>query len=68
MNASTCTLRYRPDQPPVIFDFPIPEGHSIDEVVENLKITSYENGNRSDPTGADAQDQEMEEGSGCVLM
>lgn len=28
INASTCTLRYRPDNPAIIFDLPLPEGHS----------------------------------------
>jgi hypothetical protein len=36
INASTCTLRYKPDHEPIVFDFPIPEGHVKDEL---LKIT-----------------------------
>lgn len=34
INASTCTLRYKPDNPPVVFDFPIPKGHTKQEVVD----------------------------------
>ncbi|XP_060573835.1 metallophosphoesterase MPPED2-like [Ruditapes philippinarum] len=36
INASTCTLRYKPDHEPIVFDIPIPEGHEKDEL---LKIT-----------------------------
>lgn len=36
INASTCTLRYRPDNPPVVFDYPIPEGHMKDELLQTL--------------------------------
>ncbi|KAK7481151.1 hypothetical protein BaRGS_00027584 [Batillaria attramentaria] len=32
INASTCTLRYKPVNPPVVFDFPIPEGHTKEEL------------------------------------
>ena len=28
INASTCTLQYRPKNPAVIFDMPLPRGHS----------------------------------------
>ena len=68
INASTCSWKYKPDYPPIIFDLPIPEGHSKDELLQDLKVTSYENGNRADPTGADAQDEDMVEGSSCVVM
>ncbi|RMZ95345.1 metallophosphoesterase domain-containing 1 [Brachionus plicatilis] len=27
INASTCNLRYKPANPPIIFDIPLPEGH-----------------------------------------
>ena len=33
INASTCTLRYKPTNPPVVFDYPIPEGHSKEELL-----------------------------------
>jgi len=33
INASTCNLRYKPIHPPIIFDVPIPEGHSKDELL-----------------------------------
>ena len=33
INASTCTLRYKPVNPPIVFDFPVPEGHSKDELL-----------------------------------
>ncbi|KAK7104372.1 hypothetical protein V1264_019102 [Littorina saxatilis] len=32
INASTCTLRYKPNNPPVVFDFPVPEGHTKAEL------------------------------------
>lgn len=32
INASTCTLRYRPEQKPIVFDYPVPEGHMKDEL------------------------------------
>ncbi|XP_045178453.2 metallophosphoesterase MPPED2-like [Mercenaria mercenaria] len=34
INASTCTLRYRPDHAPVVFDYPVPEGHMKDELLK----------------------------------
>lgn len=40
INASTCTLRYIPSNPPIVFDLPIPEGHSKQEVVD-LTVTQY---------------------------
>lgn len=33
INASTCNLRYQPINPPIVFDFPIPDGHSKDELL-----------------------------------
>ncbi|XP_069119779.1 metallophosphoesterase MPPED2-like [Argopecten irradians] len=33
INASTCTLRYKTENAPVIFDFPIPEGHTKEEAL-----------------------------------
>ena len=46
INASNCTLRYKPKQPPIVFDFPIPEGHSKAELDtfprNNLSSTSVE--------------------------
>ncbi|KAH3751848.1 hypothetical protein DPMN_186425 [Dreissena polymorpha] len=32
INASTCTLRYQPDNPPIVFDIPLPAGHNKDEL------------------------------------
>ena len=32
INASTCTLRYKPVNPPVVFDVPIPQGHTKAEL------------------------------------
>ncbi|XP_076442536.1 metallophosphoesterase MPPED2-like isoform X2 [Babylonia areolata] len=32
INASTCTLRYKATNPAVVFDFPIPEGHTKKEL------------------------------------
>ena len=32
INASNCTLRYKPQQQPIVFDFPIPAGHSKAEL------------------------------------
>ncbi|XP_033733429.1 metallophosphoesterase MPPED2-like isoform X2 [Pecten maximus] len=37
INASTCTLRYKTDNAAVVFDFPIPEGHTKEEVL-NLYV------------------------------
>ncbi|XP_021349559.1 metallophosphoesterase MPPED2-like isoform X2 [Mizuhopecten yessoensis] len=34
INASTCTLRYQPNNPAVIFDFPLPEGCTKDEALD----------------------------------
>jgi predicted phosphohydrolase len=34
INGSNCTLRYKPDNRPIIFDFPIPEGHSKTELLD----------------------------------
>lgn len=36
INASTCTLRYQPSNPPIVFDYPVPEGHSKVELL-NIK-------------------------------
>ena len=33
INASTCTLRYKAINPPIVFDFPVPEGHLKDELL-----------------------------------
>ncbi|PVD25769.1 hypothetical protein C0Q70_13429 [Pomacea canaliculata] len=32
INASTCNLMYKATNPPIVFDFPIPNGHSKDEI------------------------------------
>ncbi|XP_063422827.1 metallophosphoesterase MPPED2-like [Mytilus trossulus] len=40
INASTCTLRYKADNQPIVFDFPIPEGHSKQEVID-LTVTQF---------------------------
>ncbi|XP_071103122.1 UPF0046 protein C25E10.12-like isoform X1 [Haliotis cracherodii] len=34
INAAMCTKGYRPIQNPIIFDFPVPKGHSKDELVD----------------------------------
>lgn len=34
INASTCTLRYKAINPPVVFDFPLPAGRSKQEVLD----------------------------------
>ncbi|XP_060075974.1 metallophosphoesterase MPPED2-like [Ylistrum balloti] len=34
INASTCTLKYKPINAAIIFDFPIPEGHTKEEAVD----------------------------------
>ncbi|XP_033745150.1 metallophosphoesterase MPPED2-like [Pecten maximus] len=31
INAATCTTRYRPVNPAIVFDFPLPNGHTKDE-------------------------------------
>ena len=36
INASTCTLRYKATQPPIVFDYPIPEGHTKDEAISEI--------------------------------
>ncbi|KAK3100207.1 hypothetical protein FSP39_016322 [Pinctada imbricata] len=36
INASTCTLRYKPDHPPIVFDFPLPDGHTKDEAIGQI--------------------------------
>lgn len=33
INASTCTLRYKATNPPIVFDFPIPNGHTKAELL-----------------------------------
>jgi len=40
INACSCDLRYRPDNPPIVFELPIPEGHSKKELTEKLTVTS----------------------------
>ena len=47
INASTCTLRYKPVNPPIVFDFQIPEGHSKQEVVD-LTIKHFGDQHRSE--------------------
>ena len=47
INASTCTLRYKPVNPPIVFDFKIPEGHSKQEVVD-LTIKHFGDQDRSE--------------------
>lgn len=37
INASTCTLRYKATNPAIVFDFPIPEGHTKKELDSILK-------------------------------
>lgn len=32
INAATCTLRYKPSNPPVVIEFDLPEGFSKDDV------------------------------------
>ncbi|XP_005105670.1 metallophosphoesterase MPPED2 [Aplysia californica] len=32
INASNCTLRYKPLQLPIVFDYPVPDGHSKSEL------------------------------------
>ena len=34
INPSNCTLRYTAHNPPIVFDYPIPEGHSKEEVLD----------------------------------
>lgn len=36
INASTCSLRYKPTQPAIIFDIPLPEGFDKDELKEDI--------------------------------
>nr|XP_022324332.1 metallophosphoesterase MPPED2-like [Crassostrea virginica]XP_022324333.1 metallophosphoesterase MPPED2-like [Crassostrea virginica] len=36
INASTCTLQYKPTNPPIVFDFPLPPGHTKDEAIARL--------------------------------
>ncbi|ESO91941.1 hypothetical protein LOTGIDRAFT_121668 [Lottia gigantea] len=33
INASTCTLRYKASNPPIVFDYPIPDGHTKSELL-----------------------------------
>ncbi|KAL5010174.1 hypothetical protein ScPMuIL_012479 [Solemya velum] len=35
INASTCNLRYKPENPPIIFDVPLPAGCTKDESLKN---------------------------------
>jgi hypothetical protein len=37
INASTCTRRYQPTNPPIVFDFAIPEGHTKEELLHVKK-------------------------------
>ena len=41
INASTCNLRYHPVQRPIVFDIPIPEGHSKEELANIPEIISH---------------------------
>ncbi|XP_067686779.1 metallophosphoesterase MPPED2-like [Haliotis asinina] len=41
INASMCTLRYMPDNPAVVIDFPLPEGHSKEELSAVFTPTSH---------------------------
>ncbi|CAG5127500.1 unnamed protein product, partial [Candidula unifasciata] len=34
INGSNCTLRYKPDNRPIVFDFPIPDGHLKSELYQ----------------------------------
>ncbi|KAK3591069.1 hypothetical protein CHS0354_005463 [Potamilus streckersoni] len=34
INASTCTVKYKPTNPPVVFDIPVPEGFSKSDLTE----------------------------------
>lgn len=43
INASTCTLEYKPTHPPVVFDFPLPPGHTKDEVIGSIQKASQKN-------------------------
>ena len=36
INASTCNRRYKPINAPIVFDYPIPEGHSKDELLQSV--------------------------------
>jgi hypothetical protein len=47
INASTCTLKYKPVNPPIVFDFKVPEGHSKQEVVD-LTIKHFGDQDRSE--------------------
>ena len=58
INASTCTVKYKPDNPPVVFDFPIPEGHSKQEVV-NLTIKQFGDQEQT-KRRQDEEDEEVE--------
>lgn len=37
INASTCTLRYKPVNPPIVFDYPLPDGYTK----QNLSDVKY---------------------------
>lgn len=58
INASTCTLRYKPDNPPIVFDFPIPEGHSKQEVID-LTVTQF--GTQDNKTNRTDSDDDLVE-------
>ncbi|XP_061188153.1 metallophosphoesterase MPPED2-like isoform X2 [Saccostrea echinata] len=40
INASSCTLQYKPVHPPIVFDFPLPPGHTKDEVIGRVQSFS----------------------------
>ncbi|KAH3738269.1 hypothetical protein DPMN_044900 [Dreissena polymorpha] len=41
INASTCTMLFRPNNPPIVFDIPLPTGHTKDELasVQPCRLT-----------------------------
>ncbi|XP_048238350.1 metallophosphoesterase domain-containing protein 1-like [Haliotis rufescens] len=41
INASMCTLRYRPTNPAIVIDVPVPEGHSKEELSAVFTPTSH---------------------------
>lgn len=43
INASTCNLRYKAINPPVVFDYPIPEGHVKEELMNRKPVRLIRN-------------------------
>ncbi|KAJ8307239.1 hypothetical protein KUTeg_015323 [Tegillarca granosa] len=39
INASTCTLRYKPVNPPIVFDYPLPDGYNKENLLD-VKLNS----------------------------